>query len=375
MPGRSVLQWDKDDCARGRAGEVRPARPGHAHRPAATRVDLVAEHHGLDLDLGRIPEEEPAVYDMLCAGRLGRGVPGREPGADGDAAAAQAAHVLRPRRRGGADPARPDPGRLGAPVHPSPQRARSRSTYRTRCCEKSLGAHARRTAVPGAADADGGRRRRLHRGRGRRAAPGDGLQALDRSAWRRLEQRLYDGMAERGVEPATWPTSIFEKLIAFANFGFPESHSVSFAYLVYASSWLKLHHPAAFCAALLQRAADGLLLPAVPGRRRPPPRRRRSAAPTSTPPGPPPTSSRSPTAPPERAVRLGLDGVRTSGPSWPSSSRAYAPQAGRTSTCEDLVRRVTLSPRQVEALATAGAFGCFGLSRREALWAAGASCR
>jgi error-prone DNA polymerase len=54
---------------------------------------------------------------------------------------------------------------------------------------------------------------------------------------------------------------IFEKLAAFANFGFPESHSVSFAYLVYASSWLKLHHPAAFCAALLNAQPMGFWAP------------------------------------------------------------------------------------------------------------------
>ena len=68
------------------------------------------------------------------------------------------------------------------------------------------------------------------------------------------------------------PTGIYERLLAFANFGFAESHALSFAALVFYSSWLKLHHPAAFCAALLQRPADGFLLAAVAGRRRPPAR-------------------------------------------------------------------------------------------------------
>src|SRR5207344_3136956 len=54
---------------------------------------------------------------------------------------------------------------------------------------------------------------------------------------------------------------IFDKLAAFANFGFPESHSVSFAYLVYSSSWIKLHYPAAFCAALLNAQPMGFYSP------------------------------------------------------------------------------------------------------------------
>jgi len=59
----------------------------------------------------------------------------------------------------------------------------------------------------------------------------------------------------------------YEKLEAFANFGFPESHALSFASLVFYSSWFKLHHPAAFCAALLACTADGFLFAAVAGGR------------------------------------------------------------------------------------------------------------
>ncbi|MCU1353432.1 MAG: error-prone polymerase, DnaE-like, partial [Acidimicrobiales bacterium] len=66
-----------------------------------------------------------------------------------------------------------------------------------------------------------------------------------RERMERLRERLYDGMAERGITGSI-ADEIYAKLAAFANFGFPESHSVSFAYLVYASSWLKLHEPAAF---------------------------------------------------------------------------------------------------------------------------------
>ena len=75
-----------------------------------------------------------------------------------------------------------------------------------------------------------------------------------------LQVRLYAGMAERGIT-GDIADEIWEKLVAFANYGFPESHSVSFAYLVYASSWLKRYFPAAFCAALLNAQPMGFYSP------------------------------------------------------------------------------------------------------------------
>ena len=81
-----------------------------------------------------------------------------------------------------------------------------------------------------------------------------------RERMERLRDRLYDGMAERGITGEV-ADQIYDKLAAFANYGFPESHSVSFAYLVYASSWLKLYYPAAFCAALLNAQPMGFYSP------------------------------------------------------------------------------------------------------------------
>ena len=76
----------------------------------------------------------------------------------------------------------------------------------------------------------------------------------------RLRERLYAGMAERGIT-GDIADEIYVKMKAFANYGFPESHSVSFAYLVYASSWIKYHEPAAFCAALLNAQPMGFWSP------------------------------------------------------------------------------------------------------------------
>jgi error-prone DNA polymerase len=140
---------------------------------------------------------------------------------------------------------------------------------------------------------------------------------------------------------------------------------VSFAYLVYASAWLKLHHPAAFLAALLNAQPMGFYSPRtlVADARRHGvvvrgPDLNASAA----------RATLQPLAEGGFAVRLGLSAVRTIGEDLAeriADGRPYAAMA-------DLVRRVGLSQAQVEALATAGAFASIGLERREALWAAGA---
>src|SRR6185437_15896129 len=75
-----------------------------------------------------------------------------------------------------------------------------------------------------------------------------------------LRQRLLDGMAERGIGPAV-AEDIYVKILAFSNYGFPESHAISFAYLVYASAWLKRYYPAAFTAALLRNQPMGFYAP------------------------------------------------------------------------------------------------------------------
>jgi error-prone DNA polymerase len=87
--------------------------------------------------------------------------------------------------------------------------------------------------------------------------PGEADQ-LRRSmaAWKRrggmehYRQRIIEGMTERGYETA-FAEQVFEQIKGFGSYGFPESHAASFALLVYASAWLKCHHPAAFAAALL----------------------------------------------------------------------------------------------------------------------------
>ena len=87
------------------------------------------------------------------------------------------------------------------------------------------------------------------------------------AAWKRsgglepFEERLKSGMQRNGYPPE-FGEAIYKQILGFGEYGFPESHSASFALLVYVSSWIKCHHPAAFCAALLNSQPMGFYAPA-----------------------------------------------------------------------------------------------------------------
>lgn len=214
-----------------------------------------------------------------------------------------------------------------------------------------------------------------------------------------LKERLMSGMAGHGIARETGE-QIFDKLKAFADFGFPESHAYSFAFLVYASAWLKVHHPAAFYAGILAAQPMGFYSPqslAADARRhglevlRPDVQQSRAQACVERV-GPEPASGEPRLVPrpsgtgltpdagarvsssSERslAVRLGLVAVRGIGE--PLAQRIVDERAahGPFADQRDLVRRVRLTTAQLEALATAGALDSLGVTRREALWAAGA---
>jgi error-prone DNA polymerase len=193
-----------------------------------------------------------------------------------------------------------------------------------------------------------------------------------------LRIRLYDGMAANGITGAV-ADDIYARIQAFASFGFAESHSISFALLVYASSWLKRHYPAAFCAALLNAQPMGFYSPqslihdakrhGIEIRK---PSLVHSLAKASLELGDGPSQCSCLDAP-QPAVRLGLSSVRTIGDELAEVIVAEREAGGRYTSMADLARRVGLSADQVEALATSGAFDCFGGSRRDALWAAGAA--
>jgi error-prone DNA polymerase len=356
MEGRTVLQWDKDDCAA--VGLVKFDLLGLGMLSMLHyAVDLIAETTGEHVDLAAIPQEDE-VYEML--GRAD------SVGVFQVESRAQMATLprLRPRRFYDlvVEVALIRPGPIqGGSVHPYIRRRNGLEpvTYLHPLLENSL---AKTLGVPLfqeqlmqlAIDVAGFS-----------PAESDMLrQAMGskRSTARmeRLRTRLYEGMAERGITGET-ADAIYEKLVAFANFGFPESHSVSFAYLVYASAWIKHHYPAAFLAGLLNAQPMGFWAPqtlAADARRH-----------GVTLLGPDVNASAATaTLVDETTVRLGLEYVRTIGAEAAKRIAEGRPYA----SMEDVVRRCGLTQPQVEALSTAGAFGCFDLDRRGALWAAGA---
>jgi error-prone DNA polymerase len=363
MPGRSVLQWDKDDCAA--VGLVKFDLLGLGMLSALHEaIDLIREHRGIEVDLARLAQD-PAVYDMLCQAdsvgvfqvesraQMGT-LPRLKPREFYDLVVEVA--LIRPgpiqggsvhpyiRRRNGLEPV----------TYPHPLLENSLSkTLGVPLFQEQLMQMAIDVAGFTPAEAD-----ELRQAMGAKRS---------RLRMERLRQRLYEGMAERGITGAI-ADELFDKLAAFANYGFPESHSVSFAYLVYASAWLKLYEPAAFCAALLNAQPMGFWSPhslVQDARRhgvvvRTPDLNASKAAATLE----PCAGSHNGVA-----VRLGIGSVRSVG-----EDLAKAVEAGRPyADPEELVRRVpALTLGNLEAMATAGVFGCLGLSRREALWAVGA---
>ncbi len=226
MENRSVLQWDKDDCAA--IGLVKFDMLGAWHALGAAlchRLDRRAQgHRGRPGRAG--PVRARGVRDA-AARRLGRGVPGGVARADGHAAPAQAAGVLRPGGGGRPDPAGADPGQLGAPYINAAQRCGAGnlrpSVDGTGAAEDVGGA-----SVSGAADAVGGGLCRLLGCRGRSVAPCHGIQAVHREDARAsgpvLRRHAYN---RHGITGEVAETGSTTKLEAFANFGFPESHSLS----------------------------------------------------------------------------------------------------------------------------------------------------
>ena len=357
MEGRTVLQWDKDDCAA--AGLVKIDLLGLGMLTVLhLGVDFIRDHHGVDVDLATIPQED-AVYDMLCEAD--------SVGVFQVESRAQMATLPRLKPRTFYDLVvevaliRPGPIQGGS-VHPYIRRRNGQEqvTYLHPLLEKSL---KKTLGVPlfqeqlmqMAIDVAGFS-----------AAESDQLrQAMgskrSHERMERLHARLLQGMAERGITGDT-AEQIYDKLAAFADFGFPESHSVSFAYLVYSSAWMKLHYPAAFLAALLNAQPMGFYSPntLVADAKR---HAVEILGPDVNLGGAKATLEK------EGAVRLGLDYVRNIGDELAKKIEEHQPFESE----EDLVRRTGANQPAVEALATAGAFGSLGQERREALWGAGAA--
>ncbi|WP_415857257.1 error-prone DNA polymerase, partial [Sinomonas sp. G460-2] len=257
MENRTVLQWDKDDCEW--MGLVKFDLLGLGMLAALQYCfDLVDENFGERWRIEDIPKEEPAVYDMLCRAD--------SVGVFQVESRAQMSTLPRLRPRSFYDLVveialiRPGPIQGGA-VHPYIRRraGEEKVTYPhpllEPVLERTLGVPLFQEQLMQMAMAIGGCSAEdadlLRRAMGSKR----GVEKIGS-----LREKLFAGMAANGLTPEE-ARSVYTQIAAFADFGFAESHSISFGVLVYASSWLKLHYPGAFLAALLRAQPMGFYSP------------------------------------------------------------------------------------------------------------------
>jgi error-prone DNA polymerase len=253
MEGRTVIQWDKDDVEALGLFKVDLLGLGtltHIHKT----LDLVRETRGVDLSLATIPAEDPATYEMICRADT--------VGVFQIESRAQMSMLPRLRPKTFYDlvveVAIVRPGPIsGGMVHPYLKRRTGEETveYPHDCLKpvlaKTLGVplfqeQVMKLAVV-AADYTPGEADQLRR---------------DMAAWKstgkieRHRERLVSRMKARGIAPE-FAERVYQQILGFGEYGFPESHAASFALLAYATAWLKCHHPAEFACALLNSLPMG----------------------------------------------------------------------------------------------------------------------
>jgi len=360
MEDRTTIEWDKDDLdALGilkidvlALGMLSCIRKG---------LDLLARHHGRRLALAEVPAEDSAVYNMLCkADSIGVfQVESR----------AQMTMLPRLKPRNFYDLVievaivRPGPIQ-GDMLHPYLRRRSGKETVSfpsealAGVLAKTLGVplfqeQAMRIAIVAAgftpSEADSLRRAMATF---RRAGTIHGFR-----------EKLIRGMVANGYD-RDFAERCFKQIEGFGEYGFPESHAASFALLVYVSSWLKCHYPAAFACALLNSQPMGFYAPAQIVR---------DAAEHGVVVRAVDVnhsdwdSTLEPDAEDRPALRLGLRQV--SGFAEAAAAAIVARRDRPFASPADLQRRTLIGVPALEALARADAFGSMGLARRRALWA------
>jgi error-prone DNA polymerase len=389
LEGRTVIQWDKDDSAA--VGIVKFDLLGLGMLNALhLATDMIEDIHGVTVDLAVIPQE-PSIYDSITrSDTVGlfqiesraqmATLPKMKPKTFYDLAVEVA--LIRPgpiqgqsvhpylRRRNGEEPVSyPHPSTvpilektLGVPVF-----------------QEQLMELARVCAGFDGSQADRLRQAMTHK--------------RSEQAMARLRDEVYQGMRGNGLTPAA-ADEIWEKLQGFASFGFPESHSVSFAYIVYMSAWLRFHYPAEYLAGLLNAQPMGFYSPntlvqdaqrhgvvvlgpdvnlswhdctieafdtdpddvvSYLGQSW-----RRGRGHVNDP------------IRPAVAVRMGLRYIRNLGEKEVTRVEAARVLGGEFTSPEDLAGRTGLGVDAYMGLAASGALESIGLGRREGIWAAGA---
>ena len=253
MPERTVIQWEKNDLEE--LGLLKVDVLGLGMLTAIRRsFDLIRDFDGREYTLATVPAEDPQVYDMICNGDT--------VGVFQIESRAQMTMLPRLRPRCYYDLVievaiiRPGPIQ-GDMVHPYLRRRNGEEAvdYPSEevkgVLQRTLGVPIFQEQVMQLAIVAAG------------FTPGE-ADHLRRAmaAWKRrgglghFEDKLVNGMRERGYDE-TFARQIFQQILGFGEYGFPESHSASFALLVYVSSWLKCHEPAAFTCALLNSQPMG----------------------------------------------------------------------------------------------------------------------
>ncbi len=355
MPNRTVVQWDKDDSAD--MGLVKIDLLGLG---MLTLIDLalklVQQHRGLKIDISNISYTDPKVYDLMCsADTLGvfqvesraqmSTLPRMRPRCFYDLVVEVA--IIRPgpiqgkmvhpylRRRNGEEPI--------TYLHPSLEPALKRTLGVPLFQEQGIRV-AMVTAGFSPAQADLLRRSIGHR------------QSKERIA--SLKEALILGMGKNGIS-IDIAERIYSQLAAFADFGFAESHAASFALLVYVSAWLKVYHPLEFYTALLNAQPMGFYTPAsiVYEAMRKGVEVKNVCI----------VKSCLECTLEGEAIRLGLSHVLSLGS---VAAKRVLEERERMPFCTltDVVQRTGLAQHQLAQLAQVGAFDCFGVTRREALW-------
>jgi error-prone DNA polymerase len=357
MPGRAVVQWDKDDCAD--LGIIKVDLLGLGMLAVLEdSATLIRNHHGVTIDYAKLPPDDARVFRMLRAADT--------VGVFQVESRAQMATLPRMRPERFYDLVvevaiiRPGPI-VGKMVNPYLARRNHKQavTYPHPCLEPIL----RRTlGVPlfqeqlirmamAAAGFSGGQAEELRRAMGFK-------RSVERM--RAIEAELYAGMSRRGIARKA-QAEIVQGIKSFALYGFPESHAASFALIAYASAYLKAYFPAAFTCALLNNQPMGFYHPATiikdaarHGINTLPVDVLRSAW----------ECTLEETKQEQYAVRLGLKFVRGLRKSTAEQIVGAQPFASLAELC----RRVELNAAERASLAEIGAFACLGGSRRQVLW-------
>ena len=373
MPERSFIEWDKDDIDALGILKVDVLALGML-TCIRKCLDLLRDHHGQALTLASVPREDPAVYDMLCRGDS-LGVFQVE-------SRAQMNMLPRLRPREFYDLViqvaivRPGPIQ-GDMVHPYLKRRRGAEKVQIPAPGAEHGPPDELTSILGRTlgvpifqeqamkiALDAARFTPAEANRLRKAM----ATFRSRGMVEELQDMMVGRMIARGYDPE-FAARCFNQIKGFGEYGFPESHAASFAHLVYVSSWLKCHFPAAFACALLNSQPMGFYAPAqiVRDAREHgvmvlPADVNASGWDCTL------EQARAGTGGQGMALRLGLRQVDGFPEAAAARVVAARTEGGPFADVRALQDRAGLSPALVERLASADCMGSLGLSRRQALW-------